>query len=82
MWTGAWLTAESWSEALPRAFLLAPPSNQPSEHYSKIHLNKHSLEYANDEKDDLTGPEVPKGKKGKKFNIEFDLISKPLPKWP
>lgn len=35
-----------------------------SEHYSETHLNKHSLEYANEEEADLTGPEIPKGKEG------------------
>lgn len=62
--TGAGLTAEARPEAPQEAFLLAPPSNQCSEHYSEIHLNKHSLEYANEEEADLTGPEIPKGKEG------------------
>lgn len=48
----------------------------------KFTSNKHSLEYANEEETDLTGPEIPKGKEEKKFNIEFHLISKPLSKWP
>lgn len=70
------------SPGLPhRVFLLAFPSNQPSECYSEIHLNKHSLEYANEEEADLTGPEIPKGKEEKKINIEFYLISKPLSKF-
>lgn len=52
-------------------FLLAFPSNQPSEHYSEIHLNKHSLEYANEEEADLTGPEIPKGKEAKKKKNQY-----------
>lgn len=60
-----------------RVFLLAFRSNQPSEHYSEIHLNKHSLEYANEAEAYLTGSEIPtERKQKKKINIEFYLISK------
>lgn len=58
-------------EAPYGAFLLAPPSSQPSEHYSEIHLNKHSLEYANEEETDLTSPEIPKGKEGENSILSF-----------
>lgn len=63
------------SPGLPhRVFLLAFPSNQPSECYSEIHLNKHSLEYANEEEADLTGPEIPKGKEEKKSILSSILF--------
>lgn len=52
-----------------RVSLLAFPSNQPSEHYSEIHLNKHSLEYANEAEADLTGSEIPMERKQKKKSI-------------